>query len=264
MPRKAARPSLADRQAAPGGAAAVDRALSLLAAFRDGDRALSLAELADRTQLYKSTVLRLAASLEHARLLLRTDAGRYALGPELARLHGIYAAAFSLADEVVPALRELVAKTRESAAFHVRQGDRRLCLYRVDSPQVVRDHIAVGDVLPLNRGAGGRVLLAFAGAKGAAYDRIRRDGMAVLSGDRVPELTGISAPVFGPEGMLSGALTLTMPSPRMNDAFGPIVRGAAEDLSRRLGGGRRAAAATQEGGERIATPARRAAAAPRR
>lgn len=238
MPRKAVRPSLADRQAAPGGAAAVDRALSLLAAFRDADTTLSLTELAQRTQLYKSTVLRLLASLEHARLLLRTVEGRYALGPEIARLHAIYAAAFSFENEVVPALRALVAKTRESAAFHVRQGDARLCLYRVDSPQVVRDHIRAGDLLPLNRGAGGRVLMAWAGAKGAVYERIRRDGVAVLSGDRVAELTGISAPVFGPGGALAGALTLTMPTSRMNDAYVPAVRSAAEALSRRLGGGR--------------------------
>jgi DNA-binding IclR family transcriptional regulator len=238
MPRKAARPSLADRQAAPGGAAAVDRALSLLCAFRAGDKALSLTELANRTQLYKSTVLRLTASLEHARLLLRNEEGRYALGPEIARLSGLYAATFSLESEVLPVLRALVAKTRESAAFHVRQGDKRLCLYRIDSPQVVRDHIRAGDLLPLRRGAGGRVLMAFAGARGALYERVRREGVAVLAGDRVPELTGISAPVFGHDGALAGALTLTLPTARINDAFVPIVRAAAETLSRRLGGTR--------------------------
>ena len=166
MPRKPAQPSLADTQAAPGGAAAVDRALSLLRAFRAGDESLSLIDLAERTQLYKSTVLRLLASLEHARLLLRRADGRYALGPELARLSAIYAATFSLETEVVPVLRELVAATRESAAFHVRQGEERLCLYRVDSPQLLRDHIRAGDLLPMNKGAGARVLMAFAGAKG--------------------------------------------------------------------------------------------------
>jgi hypothetical protein len=57
--------SVADENAAPGGVAAVDRALSVLGAFQDGDAALSLAELAERTRLYKSTVLRLLASLEH-------------------------------------------------------------------------------------------------------------------------------------------------------------------------------------------------------
>ena len=39
---------------------------SLLAAFRSGDTALPLATLAARTQLYKSTALRLLASLEQA------------------------------------------------------------------------------------------------------------------------------------------------------------------------------------------------------
>src|SRR6186713_1510379 len=141
MPRKAQIESLADSDAAPGGAAAVDRALTLLSAFRAGDTSLSLAELSSRTQLYKSTTLRLLASLEHARLVQRLDDGSYGLGTEVARLNAVYAASFSLERVVLPALRALVAATRESAAYHVAQGDSRLCLYRVDSPQPVRDHI---------------------------------------------------------------------------------------------------------------------------
>jgi DNA-binding IclR family transcriptional regulator len=236
MPKKALQPSLADEHAAPGGAAAVDRALTLLGAFRAGDGALTLAELAERTRLYKSTVLRLLASLEHARLLQRRPDGSYALGPELARLHSIYAASFSLEEVVLPALQELVAATGESAAFHVRQGDQRLCLYRVDSPHVVRDTIRAGDLLPLDRGAGGRVLTAFAGAKGSPYAQIRRDGVVVVSGDRVPELTGISAPVFGADGGLLGALTLTLPTGRLKPGFTPAVKAAAQRLTQRLGG----------------------------
>ena len=237
MPKKAAQPSLADDHAAPGGAAAVDRALSLLCAFRAGDESLSLVELAERTRLYKSTVLRLLASLEHARLLLRRADGRYGLGPELARLSAIHAATFSLEAEVLPVLRELVAATTESAAFHVRQGDERLCLYRVDSPQLLRDHTRAGDLLPLDKGAGGRVLMAFSGAKGKRHEQIRADGVVLLSGDRVPDLTGISAPVFGAAGALVGALTLTLPSGRLKPAFKEVVRTAAQRLSLRLGGG---------------------------
>jgi len=238
MPRKAAQPAQADEDAAPGGAASVDRALSLLAAFRDGEAALSLAELAQRTRLYKSTALRLLASLEHARLLQRLADGRYALGPELARLHSIYAASFSLDAVVLPALRSLVDATRESAAFHVRQGDQRLCLYRVDSPQLLRDHIRAGDLLPLERGAGGRVLLAFGpggGGRGKLYEQIRRDGFFVSSGDRVPGLTGISAPVWGAAGELAGALTLTLPDTRLKPSFTNAVCRAAQALSQRLG-----------------------------
>ena len=92
MPKKSARPSLAEMDAAPGGAAAVDRALSVLKSFRTGDATLSLAELSDRTVLYKSTLLRLLASLEHNRLVQRFADGRYGLGPEVSRLNAIYAA----------------------------------------------------------------------------------------------------------------------------------------------------------------------------
>ena len=89
MPRKSSITSVAEEHAAPGGAAAVDRALSVLSAFRTGDVSLSVTELADRTRLYKSTVLRLLASLAHGGMLRKTPEGLWALGPEIARLANI-------------------------------------------------------------------------------------------------------------------------------------------------------------------------------
>lgn len=236
MPRKPAQASVADEQAAPGGAAAVDRAVSVLAAWRDGDRALGVTELAERTRLYKSTVLRLLASLAHGGLVQRGADGRWSLGPELARLAGLYARAFSLEEVVLPEMRALVDETQESVAFHVRQGTQRLVLYRVDSPQLLRDHVRAGDLLPLDRGAGGRVLLAFGGARGALSAQVRRDGYVRVSGDRVPGLVGISAPVWNAAGELVGALTLTAPESRAQPAFDDALRAAAARITARLGG----------------------------
>jgi DNA-binding IclR family transcriptional regulator len=239
MPRKAQIESLADSHAAPGGAAAVDRALTLLSAFRAGDTSLSLAELASRTQLYKSTVLRLLASLEHARLVQRLDDGSYGLGNEVARLNAVYAASFSLDRVVLPVLRELVAATGESAAYHVRQGEARLCLYRVDSPQPIRDHIRAGDLLPADRGTGARILIAFDTdrARAAArkdhqlYARIREQGYYTAVGDRLAEVAGISAPVFRADGILAGAVTLTMPANRYSETHVKPVLEAARRLT---------------------------------
>lgn len=236
MPRKPATPSLADEHSAPGGAAAVDRAMTLLALFGSANSSMQLTDLAEKARLYKSTVLRLLASLEHAGLVLRQQDGRYALGPMVPRLYASYSASFSLESIVMPALRELVASTTESAAFHVRHGDHRLCLYRVDSPQPVRDHIKVGDLMPLSCGAGGRVLLAFAGVEGEMYDRIRKDRFAVLSGDRVPELGGVSSPVFDASGSLAGAVTLTMPRERLSPLQAPHVLRVAQEITEKLGG----------------------------
>ena len=222
------------------GVAAVDRALSILDALTEDK--VTLAEIAKRTGLYKSTVLRLLASLEHARLIRRQDDGRYALGMEIARLHGLYAASQSLEHIVLPVLRALAAATGESAAYHVRQGQgdgwARLCQFRVDSSHVVRDHVRAGDLLPNDRGAGARVLIAFGppaglprGAKERAlYDGIRAQGYCALVGDRTAELAGISAPVFHADGSLAAAVTLTMPTHRYDERYIEPVRAAAKEL----------------------------------
>lgn len=239
MPRKAQTASIADAHPAPGGAAAVDRALSVLGAFRTGDVSLTLAEIAARTRLYKSTVLRLLASLEHARLLQRLENGSYGLGSEVARLASIHAASFSADRIVLPVLRDVVAKTGESAAYHVRQGDARLCLYRVDSPHPIRDHIKAGDLLPLGRGTGGRVLSAFDPELAAAAPPrerkvladIRERGWHAATGDRLAEVAGISAPVFHADGRIAAALTLTMPSHRYDEHYLRFVLDAARRLS---------------------------------
>lgn len=235
MPKKSSLPSVADEMAAPGGAAAVDRAISVLAAFRPGDKALSVTQLAERTRLYKSTVLRLLASLEHGHLVRKTPDGLWALGAEVARLAGIYSASFSLEEVLLPEMRALVERTQESVAFHVRQGDQRLVLLRVDSPQLLRDHVRAGDVLPLDRGAGGRVLMAYAGAQGPIYDQVRQDGHVMLSSDRIPGLVGISAPVWDAGHHLVGALTLTAPEQRVQAFFVDELRQSAQRLTRLLG-----------------------------
>jgi len=236
MPKKPTTSSLADEQAAPGGAAAVDKAVAILAAFRSNDKQLSVTELAERTRLYKSTVLRALASLAHGRLVQRTPEGLWGLGPEIARLAAIYSESFSLEDILMPEMRRLMEKTLESVAFHVRQDDRRLVLYRVDSPHVLRDHVKSGDLLPLDRGAGGRILMAYGDADGDLYDQIRQDGYVVITGDRVPGLVGISAPVWRGKGELVGALTLTTLEQRFQPEFVDELRRSARVLTEQLGG----------------------------
>ena len=178
--------------------------------------------------------MRLLASLSHGGVMRKTADGRWALGREIARLASLYTASFSLEDVVLPVMRELVAHTGESVALHVRQGDQRLCLYRVDSPQLLRDHVRAGDVLPLDRGAGGRVLMAFSGAQGKIYDKIRQDGYIHAISDRVPGLVGVSAPVWTTHHQLVGALTLTVPESRFKTQFVRALRSSARTLCQQL------------------------------
>jgi DNA-binding IclR family transcriptional regulator len=68
------------------------------------------------------------------------------------------------------------------------------------------------------------------------YERIRREQVVVLVGDRIPEIAGIAAPVFNPDGELLGAMTLTMPSDRFKADYDKPVTQAARKLTTMLGG----------------------------
>lgn len=229
----------------------VGRALAVLDSFQAGDRSLSLAELAGRTGFYKSTILRLAQSLQRANYLVRLESGRYQLGAALIRLGEISKRSTRIDDHVLPELQKLVESTGESATLYVRKGDRRFCLRRVDSQRALRDHVREGDLLPLTIGAPGRVFLYFDSgveqsgpARGDVPLEYRtnpsRPLPIVTHGEYEPELASIACGIFGPEDELVGVICLTGLDSRFGrkaaQAMGDILLEACQRLTTLVGG----------------------------
>lgn len=102
---------------------AVERALTVMEAFDTPRDSLSLAELADATALYKSTLLRLLGSLERYDYIQRDGRGRYRLGTTPARLARRHAPSRQLADLVMPTLDDLCRQTGETASLLALAGD---------------------------------------------------------------------------------------------------------------------------------------------
>ena len=220
---------------------AVERALGILDAFDAQHPSLSLADLARRTGLNPSTILRLAASLMRFGHLRRSPDGRYALGPRLLQLGSLYRQGFNLEEYVRPALGHLAASTGETAAFYIRDGAERVCLFRHQAQTPIRHHVDEGARLPMDRGASAHVLRAFAqGAEPADGAEVRCRGYAVSLGERDPESAAIAAPVFGVDGVLLGALGIAALLSRMllNDqvALAILVVQAADHVTEVLGG----------------------------
>ena len=201
--------STSDWDTRKDGVDTVERALSILDAFSREDSTLTLAEVAKRTSLHKSTIIRFVASLERCGYLNVMEDGRYQIGQKPLSLANIYQHSVQPADLIMPVLQDLVKRTSESASFYVARGDVRVCLYRVDSPRAVRDHVRVGDILGLSLGASGKAILAFLDGKGAPYDDIRRDWVAVTFAERDPDTAGVACPVFGAGNALAGSLSLS-------------------------------------------------------
>lgn len=198
--------------------ASLERALSVLKVFETASEPVSLARIATDTGLYKSTILRLIASFEDFGYLRRTDNGTYALGPAAFRLGTRYREQFRLDDVLEETLTRLVENGTESASFHIRDGEHRLCIARVDSRHSTLDRVNVGDLLPLARGAAGKVIRAFSDPEpDAALDDVRTEGLALSCGEVDPACSAIAAPVFGEGGELIGAISLSGPKERFND-----------------------------------------------
>jgi DNA-binding IclR family transcriptional regulator len=218
----------------------LDRAASILFAFRRDDDPLTLTQLSERTGLYKSTLSRLAQALCHHNLLIRREDGRYWVGASAMRLSAVYEAGLDLGDVLLPVMKELNAQTGEAVSFHVRERDHRVCLYRIASRHSIRAEVHQGDVQLLERGAGGRVLLAFSGEPGMPYDDVRTHYVYVSMGERDPETSGISAPVFRVGQELVGALGIVGPATRMGidemERYRPRLLQSAARATAALGG----------------------------
>jgi DNA-binding IclR family transcriptional regulator len=125
-------------------------------------------------------------------------------------------------------------------SFYVWQKNLRVCSHRVDSTHAIREHLREGDVVPMDKGSGGRVLRALGGGRGELCERIRNDGYYVSVGGRDAETEGSSAPVFLAVQPLAGTFTLAEPRSRVDEALmlrmrQPMLEAAIE-ASEKLGG----------------------------
>lgn len=226
------------------GVIAVTRALSLMEAFEVGESTLSLAELSRRSGMHKTTALRLARTLARSNYMVQAEGAQWRLGPAAGWLGARYQAGFDVNNAVEPSLHELVRLTGESASFYVREGDIRSCIARVEGPQSVRHNVRIGERLPLDKGAPGRVILAFSGAEGEVYEAIRERGFHISIGEREAEVSSVAAPIFGLNWRLLGSLCISGPSSRLDkprlEALAKAVIRSANQLSYALAGGRSA------------------------
>ena len=218
------------------GVASVERALRIVDVFRREKRSLTLAELAKAAGLHKSTLSRLLASLELFDYIEQLPDGRYRLGLAFVYLGRIAQRGVGTEEAIKSALDRLTAVTRETSAYYIAVGQERLCLFRTESPSAVRLRIDVSQTLPLNAGAAGRCLTAF--ANGWSTDQT--DSIAISTfGERDPELSAVAAPVFGPGDRVLGAINVGGPIGRFTadriTAATPHVVDEARKLSIQLG-----------------------------
>jgi DNA-binding IclR family transcriptional regulator len=221
----------------------LDRAIAVLDTVAQNGPS-SLADLQDATGLPRPTAYRIAVALERHGALARGDDGRFFLGHRLAAWGAI--AGRGLPEVARPVLARLAGESGESAQLYVREGDQRVCIAVHERPSGLRDTVPLGALLPLDRGSGGRVLLAWApdATRFELPERdlatVRRRGFAASVGEREAGVASVSAPVFGGPDSVVAAISVSGPIDRLGSnpgrRLGPAVVAAAGELTAAIGG----------------------------
>lgn len=191
---------------------AATRTLAILDAFTIDHAHLGLSDIAQRVHLPKSTTQRLLKTLEASHYVAQNERSQWRLGPATASLGARYQVAFDIHSKVEPALRRLSDTTGQDVSFFVQDGDRRIRLVKVMCPNAIHGATRVGESMPLDQGAAGRVMLAALGRPGVVYDEIRQRGYHITVGEARKTSASIAVPVFGSRWRIVGALCIGAPA----------------------------------------------------
>jgi len=234
----------------PSGTQSIDRAAQLLIAVADSDAPIGVGELAEATDLPKSTVSRLVAALERHALVQRDGVrGPLRPGPVMLRLARRGVGDRDLTELSADALRRLAEASAETINLAVPTPLGVEHLSQVDSGHFIGSTNWIGRRVPHETTAVGKVFLAFGAVRITQQhaglvpelDAVRVRGYATAIGELEPGLAAMAAPVRAGAGDVVAALSISGPETRLTReriaALQPVLLREAATVSARLGYG---------------------------
>lgn len=216
------------------------------------------------TGIDRSAVSRIFRQLELLGWVQQVDdRGTYTVGREMFAVAAAVRERDSLWRGAEPLLRTLTERFDETTYVAVREGQQVVFKHKVDCAQRIRYVLDLNEPHPLTTGAAGRAILS--ALPRAIVDDVIGQGLTAYTPDSITDPqeyrtqlgmdarlgyaysrsgwvdrgAGVGSPFFDASGECVGALTLSAPIDRLTRqavrAIGPAIRGAADELSRRLG-----------------------------
>jgi IclR family KDG regulon transcriptional repressor len=191
------------------GAQSVGKVLNLLELFINGPDEMTVAEVSAQMKIPKPTAHRLLSVLcERGYLRQQRAGGAYSLGPGVIALASAYSSSQPISKTALPHMEALLKKLDETVGLYVRVNDvSRVLIERLPSSHAMQIVMPPGIPMPLNVGAGGRVLAT-------STKHPPECGVIVTREERVPNACGVAAPIFDRDGLIVAAIDVAGPLER--------------------------------------------------
>jgi len=221
----------------------LDRTVAILDCFSLDKPTLGVREVARKTKLSPSSVGRIMAYMKEIGILNQdSESHLYMMGSKVLAWAGIYTVTNDVRTIALPVMVRLQEQTRETISLYILEGNERVCVERLESPETVRIVARIGRRIPLYAGSAGKVFLAFLPEKRremilqdidlvpmtertitdmdalrANLAQIREKGFAVSKGEWIIDASGTAAPIFDQRGQIAAAITISGPGQRFTD-----------------------------------------------
>lgn len=239
----------------------VQRTVELLSLLAEAEGPVAIRDVTRLLGLPPSTTHRLLRQLVDAGFVtVEPVSRRYEVGPSLHRVAALVQAKSSAARTAQPFLDEVTRQCGETSLFAMFQHTAATIAFiaKADSPQTLSYRIELNVPISAYWGSSSQVITAYlperdmrrvieqAGASPVG-DRpplpeseyldllatIRRRGVVVTKGEKLPGAVGTAAPVFAATGIV-GSLTVTIPEVRYRHDMQPALQRLVVETARRI------------------------------
>lgn len=243
----------------------LERGFAVIKAFSaDGDRRLTVAEMARRTGLTRAVARRYLLTLQSLGYVVH-DGTTFTLTPRILDLGFTYLATVDVANIAQPAMEHIVHTLRESCSIAVLDGRDAVYVARVAAQRIMSINLVVGSRLPAHATSMGKVLLAYLApaeldaffAAGplrrltnrtivdeaplrAALEQVRARGWAFADQESEDGVRTVAVPLFDRSMQVQAAMNVSghasrVPMKELRGRYLRVLREAAAEISHALG-----------------------------
>ena len=238
----------------------LDRALDILERIIEHNKPLGITEISEGTDLHKSTVYRLVDTLCYRGYLTHdSETGKYKIGMKFFELGSRVINNLDLRTQAKPYLYELEDKTGETVHLGVLEETEMIYIDKVESRKTIRMESQVGKRVHTHNTALGKVTLAHLPEEDVEYiidkaglpkytentitdeeelkselEKVHDQGFAVDDEESEKGIRCIAGPIFGHDGEILAAFSISGPANRMTEAKIDDIQVIVQEYSLRI------------------------------